>query len=134
MSELLTMQGKIKSFVTDNCIALLEGGLFSLYGGIPTEFNTYDTVRFAYKKKEKDGRVYNNIVEGSMELVAPAPQLPKDITQDYSQEYPAIPKMTDKDTLIVRQSCLKAAVELQQITSKEAVVELAEYFEKWVFR
>lgn len=66
---------------------------------------------------------------------------PKDITSTYSQEVTSPP--LDKDTLIVRQSCLKAAVEHinnfkpELLKTKEAdseVLALAEEFEKWVFR
>lgn len=139
MMELFNKQGKIKKFLSDACIELVEGGLYSLYGGIDLQFKEHDVVRFTFKKKDKDGKIYNNIVDGSMELV----DSPKDITEQYSQgSQVMLPRHPDKDTLIVRQSCLKAAVEIigkfafeegKKITSEE-ITNLAEEFESWVFR
>lgn len=45
----------------------------------------------------------------------------------------------DKETLIVRQSCLKAAIEFTEETKQESfsverLLKLAEEFEKWVWR
>ena len=63
---------------------------------------------------------------------------PRDITSNYSQEKSS-PSL-DKDTLIVRQSCLKSAVEMcasrvATIPIKtEDIIDIAECFEKWVFR
>lgn len=69
--------------------------------------------------------------------------LARDLTQKYSPEVGLTPSPTpDKDTLIVRQSCLKAAVEILPKSVKGDTIEniiptvtkLAEEFEKWVFR
>ena len=93
--EALRKEGKIKKFISDNCIELVEGGLYSQFGGIDEGIKEYDIVKFVYKTKEKDGRTYNNIVSGSMELVSSAP---KDISQDYSQasfEQPSISRPDD---------------------------------------
>ena len=65
---------------------------------------------------------------------------PRDITSNYSQEKSS-PSL-DKDTLIVRQSCLKAAVEVhvcyihdtKTIQPIDMITKMAEEFEKWVFR
>ena len=137
--ELFNRQGKIKKFISDNCIELVEGGLYSLYSGIDEKFKIYDIVKFVYRVNEKDGRKYNNIVDGSMELIQ---SIPKDITEQY---IPVQVKHSppDRDALIVRQSCLKAAVELAgQFSSamlspgekKKLIISYAEEFEKWVFR
>lgn len=70
-------------------------------------------------------------------------QKPKDVTAQYGEKSPKFKSVDgeytaqlDKDTLIVRQSCLKAAVEYASKlgTNKDDTIKLAEEFEKWVFR
>lgn len=53
-----------------------------------------------------------------------------------AEEVTSISSVPDsyRQNLIVRQSCLKAAVEFKDECTVEAVLELAEKFEKWVFR
>ena len=64
---------------------------------------------------------------------------PKDVSEDYSKEAPKLSSTSPlgRDTLIVRQSCLKAAVEdcskLDGI-STGPILAIAEEFEKWVNR
>ncbi len=76
---------------------------------------------------------------------------PKDVSNEYSQaRQTSSPPGLDKDTLIIRQSCLKAAVEMTQhldsfltqrgvspvtvVSVTQTIKEVAEEFEKWVTR
>jgi len=95
------------------------------------------------------------------DLIAQLLSKPKDITKNYSQggvspennqAITSFPHL-DKDRLIVRQSCLKAAVEMTNVCwnimlvkgttgvstmtldiLRQSVIKEAEEFEKWVFR
>lgn len=131
MADNLKASGIIKKLYMPNAFTLDAGGMYSLYGGLPEVLVEGMHVEFAYKQKEKDGKVYNNIIDGSLEWK----HMPKDVSKNYSQE-PGLSslKALDKDTLIVRQSCLKAAIEYGNDLPKEDVIKLAEEFERWVFR
>ena len=124
----------IEKLYGDNAVKI-KGKIYSQYGGLDSDVREGDYVKFKFTTKEKDGKVYNNIIAGSLEII----QKPKQMTeQQYNQSQEVIkPFPLDKDTLIVRQSCLKSAVEMVTThpTYKDTnVLELAENFEKWVNR
>jgi len=132
--EMLEASGIISKLYLPNAFKLHDGRMFSLYGGLP-QLSQGDSVTFKYKIKLAGDKSYNNIIEGSLEVLH--------IT--HSQEKNLSPPSLDKDTLIVRQSCLKAAVECvinliiaakpsEEVSYKKLIMELAEEFEKWVFR
>ena len=139
MSEYIDAQGKVMKFVTEKTIKLSDGKLYGSFRPFDYALKEGDYVKFKYKLTEGtgvwEGRSFNNIVEGSIEAV----NMPKDITGDYSQGVSVLSAKLplDKDTLIVRQSSLKSAIEYcakkPELDTIE-VLKIAEQFENWVFR
>lgn len=138
-----TVQGTVVKRYGTNAVKINCGGygkdmLLSQYGGIDTDVQEGQVIEMAYTEKVKDDKTYNNIVAGSIRVLSPFK--PKDITNEYTQaeDLLLLPSSLNKDTLIVRQSCLKAAVEM--VCHAEAyktgvnVLDLAKNFEEWVFR
>ena len=124
------MIGVIDKIEGENRLKLKSGFLASEYGGFSVPVKYGDEVKFQYTTKEKLGRVYNNIVNGSLEILKSAP---KDITPQYEKKNGSewrTPKQ------IIRSECLKCAVEM--VCGAEAyktgvnVLDLAGNFEKWV--
>lgn len=142
-----TIKGTVAKKYGDNAIMLNFGGygnnkMFSQYGGIDVPLEEGSIVELEYTEKEKDGKIYNNIVPGTTKVVG---MKPKDISSNYSQQSssPAV----DRDaqfrtpTQLTRIDCLKAAVEYIVLVDKELrdisgvhVTKIAEDFEKWVNR
>ncbi len=120
MNELYEMEGKIWSFVTASCMEISKKGLFSLYGGLPAKLQTGMYVHFQYRKKQVNGKTYNNIVEGSIEII----DSPKDISEQYSQDEEVAPNNPHSDTniMIARQVALKCAEDFVSKLSKSETV------------
>lgn len=131
-------KGIVSMIWGNNAIAIGDGDKrmsFSQYGGLDFPVDKGDEVEFKYNEKAKEGKIYNNIVAGSLKLIRKAP---KDVTSQFETK-----QSNDRDVLIVRQSCLKSAVKLYKdivhegispAGTKELVLGWAEEFEKWVFR
>jgi len=131
-NEIKTTSGKIIKYISDSCIAVgtdRDNTLYSQFGGIEEIFAEGDFIEFSFKTKEKYGRFYNNIIQGSM----------------IKKEMPAKIIPLDTNTLIVRQNSLShaTALVLADVKSVENVphdvlvteiLRLAEIFEKWVWR
>lgn len=167
MTEHLTAEGKIKRWKRDYCAFMLTDekwySQYNQFSDQEVEEYSKGQIKFKYVRKGD----FNNIVDGSIEVVSTAhlsPQSPKDISSSYSQgnKNPMdgrkvvevdggakspdtyIPEAT-RQKWIVRQSCLKAAVEHANnmqfktddnspINITKIVTGIAEQFEKWVFR
>src|SRR3990167_1227537 len=133
MTDFLTGKGIIGKMFMPNAFSLRGGGMFSLYGGLPIGLSEGANIEFKYKTKEKDGKVYNNIVDGSI-VMAPS--------QD--KVLPPSSSSPDRDALrqtwIVRQNCKDSAIDVVKAfplpetidEAKKKILELAEEFEKWV--
>lgn len=163
MSEFIATEGTVESVKKDNTGFKLNGTWYTQYRPIDEKIYIGSYVKFTYKTKVKDDRTFYNIVDGSLVVQ----NVPRDITDQYSQEPQKIKKETaqlsgygtdssvslkpDTNTMIVRQSCLKAAVEVINIAvgkqetkmidgklhaeiPRKMVTSLAEEFEKWVMR
>lgn len=131
----MKMQGKVGAVSKKGNSVMIGTAWYSQRLPFEPMLSKGDNVSFDY---EMNGE-WNNIVSPIDVQFAP-----KDVTQNYSQA-PVLASLSglDKDTLIVRQSCLKAAVELvsekvkQEVDRNElakAILITAEEFEKWVFR
>lgn len=147
-----TIKGTVVKKYGANAIMLNLDGygnnkMFSQYGGIDVPLEEGHLVEFEYTEKEKDGKIYNNIVAGTMKVVG---MKPKDISSNYSQgssaktvnsESGSTPSSPDRDTLIVRQTAVKSACDImiwsKELTPKENldnILWLSAEFEKWVNR
>lgn len=125
------VKGRVQKIYGENAL-MIDKKLYSQYGGLDPKPSIGDEVSFKFTTKDKDGKTYNNVVPGSLEITARAPK-------DVSSSYPGLgvaekaSSGIDKDTLIVRQSCLKAAVEFGA-SDIEILLKNAKEFERWVFR
>lgn len=140
MNEIKTIKGTIMRLYGNNALSLSLGGygnnkIFSQFGGLDVEVDEGDIVEFKYTEKQKDGKVYNNIVAGSVSVVNKGF---KDVTHQYSQEgsQSSTPFPLDTNTLIVRQNVLNRAIDLVNHGKIELDKweEWANRFELWVNR
>lgn len=99
------------------------------------------------ERKEKDGKVYNNL---QLRSVEPVPESQAEVTPDLaetpmgphpaeteSSPPPGVVDWDGKERRIVRQACLKAAVQLWSGVAAfrpPEIMQLAENFERWVYR
>ena len=136
MSETLTAKGTVKKIYGKNAM-IIDGTTYSQYGGLDPMPSINDVVEFKFKTKEQDGKVYNNVISGSLAITAKSP---KDVTESYSAGDASSKNHFSpaREKSIIRQSCLKAAVEMvchaKAYQEGVNVLELAENFEKWVNR
>lgn len=145
------MKGTVGAVSKKGNSLMISGKWYSQFKPFEPIISKGDSVEFEYEENysEKDGITYNNI-----KSITSLHMAPKDISQQYSQSGVSLSSTTsfpqiDKDTLIVRQSCLKAAIELANAQLNRLGTEVlqehvkkildqikvcAEDFEKWVFR
>ena len=142
-------------------IKVVEGGVWlnwSLpdYRGTPFDaVRKGDKVRFEYAEVEKDGqkKTYISVIENLTHGFAPPPAespFPPEQAPDGSDYGPdeesqpdafsAPPEALDRQTSIVRQTCIKAAaMSLQHgmgtpLEKAKGIIDLADELEKWVNR
>lgn len=125
-----------------NFIDLDNGVSYSSWKGEATNHvNVGDSVRFTYVDKEgvdkRTGgtKVYHNIASGSVEILAKGEAPPVSTIGGGPPTYPA-PKPgephLDKQRLIIRQTCVKAAVEiLPEESAAEDVIGYARHLEAY---
>jgi len=69
---MIKIKGTIKKMYGNNAITLEVNGvnkIFSQYKGIDTPVSIGDVVEFDYNEREKEGKVYNNIVPRSVKVL-----------------------------------------------------------------
>lgn len=121
MSEIFKNKGIIKAVKKDKKGFQLDDGKW--YTGFKElSVSKGQAVQFDYTINGD----FRNIHNGSLSVD------PTNVTQDYPQANPT--STIDKDRLIVRQSCLKAAVEFGAVADIDVLLGLAEKMENWVFR
>jgi len=113
----------------------INGGYFSTFDVVIIEtFKEGENVTLDY---DSDGKYYT-IREMKYTDISNIPNTDLTGVQSPSLlQTPVKPFQQDKDKLIIRQSCLKAAIETLNETERtdtKVILDLAEQYEKWVWR
>lgn len=66
------MEGQVFSLISPRAVKLSDGRIYSQFTDFSEPVKVGDFLKFKYRVKSKDGRIYQNIVEGSLTIIVKA--------------------------------------------------------------